>query len=415
MNTPIEKQAAAASSDSPGVAGNAIAWPDIMEILQSVNGIDDGISRADDPELISAATLHGLMLISQAYSINVATSAERPRFVSRWGDWRHLALGNCPDTTYTYTALDPKGVYRIWGRRNSIYMVDLQIGESFYGTEDGGRNISLVSIDLNDVPTARDGQFEFILGGEKPADAAVNWYAMPPTARTITGRQVANDWLTEKEAELHIERLDPVSNRAPTAQELGEQARAIAIFAAKLAHHPYGVKFHAGLKKRGMVNGGVELSPFSDAGGLANQYYFFGLFDLADDEALIVEIDVPLPCRYWNIQLSDEQNASLDYIYHQSSLNGNQWRVDADGRFRAVICHRDPGVANWLDTGGVQSGVFMGRMKDAAKAPGVPTAKKVPLAKVADHLPADTAFIGSEQRSRIVRARRDAMLARLGF
>ena len=37
----------------------------------------------------------------------------------------------------------------------------------------------------------------------------------------------------------------------------------------------------------------------------------------------------------------------------QSSLNGHQAVLDPDGVFRAVISARDPGVPNWLDTGGV--------------------------------------------------------------
>ncbi len=41
---------------------------------------------------------------------------------------------------------------------------------------------------------------------------------------------------------------------------------------------------------------------------------------------------------------------TVDYARHQSSLNGHQAVVDDDGTLRVVIAHKDPGVANWLDT-----------------------------------------------------------------
>jgi hypothetical protein len=58
---------------------------------------------------------------------------------------------------------------------------------------------------------------------------------------------------------------------------------------------------------------------------------------------------MPAQRQHWNVQLNDELWNAVDFIYRQSSLNGHQARIDRDGRFRAVIALRDPGIHNWLD------------------------------------------------------------------
>ena len=389
-------------------------WPAILGQLRGAAAIEAAVSRPEDAALIAQADLHALMLIAQGYALNVVADADRPRFVPNF-HWPHSSLGNCPDTTYFYTPLDARGTYRIWGRRNSIHMIDFQIGEAFYGTAKGGTNKALLSLDMRDMAVASDGSFAFVLSPERPPGWTGEWRAMPPSAETITVRQVAYDWLGEREAELHIERLDPPAPRPMRADEVQARIDAIATYARLMAEFPFGARLSAGVRTRGLVNGGVDLITFGEAGGLADQYYYVGAFDLAPDEALIVEVEVPMPCRYWNIQLSDEMNAALDYIYHQSSLNGQQAVLDTDGRFRAVIAHRDPGVANWLDTGGVRSGLFMGRWKEAAAKPAPPTVRKVAFDAIGAELPAGTARIDAARRANMIAARRDAMLRRLGY
>ena len=49
----------------------------------------------------------------------------------------------------------------------------------------------------------------------------------------------------------------------------------------------------------------------------------------------------------WNSHMQ-----TLDYTRGQISLNRNQIESEADGTYRIVIAHEDPGVANWLDVQG---------------------------------------------------------------
>ena len=74
-------------------------------------------------------------------------------------------------------------------------------------------------------------------------------------------------------------------------------------------------------------------------------------FDLADDEALVVEV-MPPACEYWMIALHNHWMETLDYVHHQSTLNCHSAQLEPDGSVRFVVAHRDPGVPNWLDTAG---------------------------------------------------------------
>src|SRR3546814_9573641 len=72
---------------------------------------------------------------------------------------------------------------------------------------------------------------------------------------------------------------------------------------------------------------------------------------LGPDDAAILEYD-PAGAGYAAVQLTEWLYRSRDYHRIQSSLTAAQSAIDRDGRIRLVIARRDPGVWNWLDTGG---------------------------------------------------------------
>ncbi len=76
----------------------------------------------------------------------------------------------------------------------------------------------------------------------------------------------------------------------------------------------------------------------------------------------------------WNRHLQ-----TYDYAHRQVSLNRAQTKVDADGSFRIVIAHRDPGVPNWLDTEGLPFGMVFWRYFLPESEIDTPQAKVVKL------------------------------------
>jgi hypothetical protein len=58
---------------------------------------------------------------------------------------------------------------------------------------------------------------------------------------------------------------------------------------------------------------------------------------------------------------------SLDYINHQTSLNGGQAQVDPDGNIRIVVSDRTPGVTNWVETLGHRKGFLQFRWQRVSR------------------------------------------------
>jgi hypothetical protein len=84
-----------------------------------------------------------------------------------------------------------------------------------------------------------------------------------------------------------------------------------------------------------------------------------------------------------------------------------QARVDGDGRFRAVISARDPGLPNWLDKANNKWGMIQMRWNKASDYPD-PTIRKVKVSDVRKHLPADTPLVSAAERRQQLQARREA-------
>jgi hypothetical protein len=109
--------------------------------------------------------------------------------------------------------------------------------------------------------------------------------------------------------------------------------------------------------------------------------------------------------------LGDVWYQSLDWVNRQSSLNGQQAFVGDDGGFRAVVSHRDPGIANWLDTTGATQGCITYRWNQATSYP-VPTLELVPFDELGRHLHPETPRVTPEERSDLLRRRRRGALRR---
>jgi hypothetical protein len=80
--------------------------------------------------------------------------------------------------------------------------------------------------------------------------------------------------------------------------------------------------------------------------------------------------------------------------------------VDSDGRFRAVLAHRDPGVPNWLDTADAARGFMFYRwLRPTGETP-TPTALMTTVEQVRDLLPGDHPVVDADERRRRLITRR---------
>jgi hypothetical protein len=135
-----------------------------------------------------------------------------------------------------------------------------------------------------------------------------------------------------------------------------------------------------------------------------------GNFQCGPGEAVIFECQPPR-CRHWSVSLATWWWEAIDFSARQSSLNQAQARLDADGVFRGVIAHEDPGVPNWLDTAGHERGTLIARFVMAEQAPVIRT-RSVKLASLRDELPAETARITPAERELSLARRQRAVWRR---
>jgi hypothetical protein len=153
------------------------------------------------------------------------------------------------------------------------------------------------------------------------------------------------------------------------------------------------------------ANVGVNVfEPVRMGGALSKQIYLPAVFEFEDDEALILETDVPETRRYWNFQLNDPYFNAIEYVYRLSSTNGHFAKLSSDGKFWGVISLEDPAVPNWLDPAGFKQGTIYGRWFECDSEP-TPIIKRVKFSELRDHLPADTPTVTPEERAEELRRR----------
>jgi hypothetical protein len=311
-----------------------------------------------------------------------------------------------PDGVYYLAPIEGSGIYRISGFRGTAKIVDFQVGGGmFYPRGQGGLPPTYANYDADQLLIQPDGSFEAILSRERPVGFGGDWWALDARSTCIMARQFMYDPLVEVDGRFAIERIDtPAIRPRLTARQIEENLKIIAEWAENWL--VLTVNWINRYRETGLVNQ-VTVRGLQGVGGFAveKQVYVEGQFDIAPDEVLIYETEVPERCRYWSVSLNDMLWSVIDPINRQSSLNGHSARLDSDGKFRAVICAMDPQVPNWLDTAGYSKGTIFGRWQECS-APPTPRVTKAKFADLAQVLPADTPRVSVDQRETSLRARR---------
>jgi hypothetical protein len=376
--------------------GDGVAWGDLLAQLQRVGKFVLGegapandLDRAEGWRHLAALLRLGIgeMLID--------VDPDRPRF--EWNDGTAKWGLDCADALYAQAPVRAGAVYRVRGRRGSVHFLGLQLIARMRAVGD---------VDADELQVAADGGFEIQLGGDKPERG--NWLALPDDATSLIVRQFFYDWDREVPATLEIERIDDGPRRA--ARDVGPGGIAAQLRAlGRFVHDNTAWWARVANAKR---DGHANTFP-DDGGGLgqvasaSQKYQAFGIgyFRLESDEALLIEVKPPA-AKYWSLHLGNYWMESLDFANHQSSLNGHQAVLDADGVFRAVVSLRDPGVANWLDPAGHAEGSMIYRWNKADGAP-IPAARVVPFGEVRAALPPPTQTITAEERAAMIERRRE--------
>jgi hypothetical protein len=406
-------KAASPTPTAPPAAGAVPGWTDFLDGLRD---LPDRIlarlpvEQRNDPQIRQEAGRLALSAVAAATIDALASDPDHPVFLPQINNYITTGQPNA-DTNYRAAKIAPGSVYRLRGRRGSMNQVRIaEVGprpKQVEGTVNLGKPRPVH--DLNALKVDAEGRYDVILSPTKPEGYNGDWWQLDPTSNMLLVRMVGSEWGKEVEPTLSIERLDiPAARPRPAAATLEANLRSIPAAADFIG--PLLVDRPQKLRAEGYVNKLKDVD-FSQQGGLTGQFYYEGVYELKDDEALIVETKLPESCAYRSLILTNEIYETTDWYNNHSSLNAAQAPADKDGVLRIVVSARDPGVPNWLDTAGYATGVIQGRWLECSSKP-VPAVRKVALADVKKSLPAGTPTIGAQERDKQIRDRRAALQQR---
>lgn len=376
--------------------------PTILEYLDNLEGAVGEITntwRPDDPAYRADVYRQTMASFSYSYFAYFHATPEHPDWAPLWNPVYTLQPN--PDDIYTYSPIRGDLTYRVSGNRGTVHILSFTSQRYMSGMVD---DISLIGghneIDDSAITFEPNGDFEIVFSAERPAGYLGNWAPIHPEATGLFTRYRMYDWEKEIDPTLSIECLNSVGPKPRlTQEEILTRIQEMAKFPMRKTKSYY--RLQNAVKDAVGFN---AFQPIRMKGALAKQVYWPACFQLEEDEALIIETDIPVHAPYWNIQLNDPYFNALEYVYRMSSTNGAMAKLSSDGKFRAVIALTDPGVPNWLDPAGYKEGGIYGRWYDCDSEP-LPTITRVKLSQLRDHLPSDTPGVTVEERSEELRRR----------
>lgn len=342
------------------------------------------------------------------------------------------------DAIYLSAAIDGDKTYRVRGRlsRGKAPRYIILEAHSAYAGDSGtlaelspAQRAITGSLDSADLNVADDGQFEILVAPQRPSGFAGNFIASQQvttestkTARFLIVRVLFEDWENEVSPDLHIVQVGQEGAHPPPIDPADAAVKMRRVGSIVENQMKFWNEFYdLILEAHGDRNGdGLTFMPrnglneparanLATGGGQGTNVYSGGVFDLEPDEALLIEVDVPVEPSYMGFHLGNLWGESLDFANHVTSLNGFQAESDSDGITRYVIAHDDPGLPNWLDTTGHRQGFLTLRWTYSASPDELPTVNvnKVPFADVREHLPAATRRVSPDERTEQVRIRQE--------
>jgi hypothetical protein len=294
------------------------------------------------------------------------------------------SMGDNADAIYYDAPVSSRYAYRVRGRvADAIYM-------SFTveaGGADGGFPERTAGV-LNDTQfdVDNEGRFEVFLGGP-PRER--NWIGLDEDASRITTRHY---WEEERspavppipDLALAIEVLDgpgllPPPDDASVAAGLRRVENYIR--SRSLDQPKPGEAGQPAFVSREPNVFPAPVPPGDHALAAADAAYSMAPYVLAPDEALVMTGRWP-PCRCANVTLWNRHLQTYDYAHRTVSLNRAKTRTQPDGTFEIVLAHRDPGVANWIDTEGRPFGMVFWRFFLPDGPIATPQARVVPFSEI---------------------------------
>lgn len=400
-------------NSSPNVSpAMAAAWERYRVMLEETRL---KIYNGKGAEFGTPGQAHFLFHQLQAVAFNtiLAPHQEYPRLQLNLEPMLYTWGFACADFRYTSLFMDGSREYRLWGKRGTTLFTQLMLMNG-YMNDENGKCMGMWALD--EFKLEPDGSFEIFIGGEKHGK---NWLPLDANSRNnwIAFREAFYDWNKERGNEIHVERLGGPAIRPVVhdEQEFIRRLDGVARMMKTCIDEYITMHIDKVLPVVGFNHFHVDdHSANFKTGANPAAGYIACVYQLKDDEALLIETDLPKKLKYWSFQLADVWSQAAEFFYNQTSLNGHQARLDRDGKARLVVSKHDPGIHNWLDPLENKTGCILLRWYYADAAI-IPTTRIIKLAELFDILPKDTPRISPNERQVSLRDRARGGLSRFDF
>ena len=325
------------------------------------------IDRAEGWRYLSRLTRIALeMMLEHA-------DADFPTFYSASHATAKIGADN-PDNIYYNATITGDREYRLRGVRGTVPVLSFGTKANRYATE--GTMVSTGELDGSALSVDSDGRFEVAVSRERRPG---NWLPLGADTTLLIVRQTFLDRPNETPATVTIERVGGPARPEPlTAERIDRGLAATAAFVAGTARTfaEWASRFQA----QPNTLATVDQDLFRRAGGDPTIFYLHGYWEIAADEALVIDTPVP-ECEVWNFQLNNYWMESLDYRYLPVCVNKHTARYNPDGSVTLVVASADPDRGNFLYTAGHERGTMLLRWTGARQHP-IPTCRLVKLASL---------------------------------
>lgn len=300
------------------------------------------------------------------YVIKAANSdANHPRVVQNWmleHEWFGHRIGAAriggdnPDNGYRLIPVEHGASYRIDGRQLGSGPADV----SWTIVANSGTSMTLASLDNEDLVVNDDGTFTVTVD-EQPANGRPNHLQTQRGAMFLFIRDALGDWDSERANAIRVTSLNPPSSAPISDDEMAW--RAIDWMLRDVSLYYWFTMLTHGKRANRLIppqrSGGV--------GGLRSQFGCYGTLKIAGDEAYVMKVS-PGNAAFRDIVVHDWWHRSIMPDTGTGSLNNAQIAADENGNFTFAIGPTDPGIHNWLDTGGLHETILLHRWQGVPRA-----------------------------------------------
>jgi hypothetical protein len=318
----------------------------------------------------------------------------------------HGGLEN-PDNVYRIIPVGPQWRYTLSGVRDEVppAQVTYELMDTVPGL--GGLGDQLGLLTDRDMEYAEDGSFTITIDADPADGRRPNHIQCPPEARALFVRDTLSDWTTQRPNRLRIASVQG-PERAP---------RSLADITSEAADYiPAYARFWNDFRDSFVAKMNMKTNAFDPPAQRTGAWGYIAntQFRLEPDEALVFTTEVA-DAPYHAVLIGNHW-----WIAHEASRrsgafnNAQAWRNE-DGSTTFVIAARDPGVANWLDSAGLCSGVVQVRWQGAAPGAAAPPPIRDTRVVHTHELAGLTPAVTPQQRDEEQAARHASYLHRLDY